>query len=133
MKSLAPKLCVLVLLVTGSVAAGVFSGQPEEDSPDKVVFFRDRILPLLKQHCFRCHSEQGEKVEADLRLDTREGLLRGGDQGPAVEPGEPDQSLLMTAVRYETDDLKMPPDRKLEDQQLADLEKWIRWGVPYEK
>ena len=104
---------------------------PIGNSPEPARFFRDRIEPILRDHCFRCHSDRADQVEADLRLDSREALLRGGDQGPAVEPGEPDRSLLMTAVRYELDDLKMPPDRRLDDRQIADLEQWIRMGTPY--
>ncbi len=102
----------------------------EEFDKEGLEFFEQRIRPLLVDRCYKCHSEKAETVQADLYVDTRAGLLKGGDQGPAIEPGEPSRSLLIKAVKYEMDDLKMPPDRRLEDQQIADLEKWIKIGAP---
>ena len=72
-----------------------------------------------------------EKIKGGLLLDTRDGVLKGGNTGPAVVPGNPDKSLLITAVRYKDKDLQMPPsDKKLPDNVIADLEQWVRMGAP---
>jgi len=100
------------------------------DDQDGIKFFKDRIRPILRERCYSCHSEAAEQLESGLYLDSREGVRKGGDQGPAIEPGDPKKSLLLQAVRYEMDDLKMPPDRKLSAKEIADLEKWIKMGAP---
>lgn len=113
------------------IIAGVATAVPlQADDREGLDFFRQRIRPLLVEHCYRCHSERAEKVEANLYLDSRDGVRKGGDQGPAVRPGEPDRSLLLDAVSYGMDDLKMPPDRRLDDEQIRALRKWIEWGAP---
>lgn len=123
MVSVATAAAIALLVATVLAAA--------ESDPEGLEFFKRRIRPILVDRCYRCHSEKAETVESNLYVDTREGLLKGGDQGPAIEPGDPDASLLITAVKYEMDDLKMPPDRRLEDQEIADLEKWIKMNAPY--
>ena len=120
-----------LVLATSVDPAILFSA--EEFDKEGLEFYEKKIRPLLKQHCYRCHSEQAEMLEGDLYVDSRQGLLKGGKQGPAIEPGEPAKSLLIQAVKYEMDDLKMPPDRRLEDQQIADLEKWIKMRAPVPK
>lgn len=116
-----------IALVLGQTA-GLWSAEPDAEGNK---LFQESVRPLLVDHCYRCHSAQAEQVEADLYVDSREGLLRGGDQGPAIEPGNPAGSLLLQAVLYEIEDLKMPPDKRLEDRQIADLRKWIKLGAPY--
>src|SRR6185503_8076467 len=66
-----------------------------------------------------------------LLLDTREALLKGGDTGPAIVVGDPKKSLLIKAVHWGDDDLKMPPKKKLAAEQIADLETWVRNGAPW--
>lgn len=117
--------CVVSLCLLGCPCA-----RADEPKGDGIKFFEKRIRPILVDHCYRCHSSKAEQVEADLYVDTREGLLQGGDQGPAIVPGDPDASLLIKAVRYTTEDFKMPPDRRLDDEQIADLEKWVKIGAP---
>jgi hypothetical protein len=97
-----------------------------------VEFFESKIRPLLVDHCYKCHSQGSEKgVKGGLYLDTREGLLRGGDSGPALKPGDPDASLIIKAVRYLDEALQMPPkDQKLQPGQITDLEAWVRMGAP---
>ncbi len=90
-------------------------------------FFENQVRPLLTTECFKCHSAQAEKLKAGLRLDSREGLLAGGDSGPAIVPGQPADSLLMSAVRY--DSFEMPPRGKLGDSQIATLQRWIQQGA----
>ena len=92
--------------------------------------FEKRVRPVLAEHCYACHSAKAEKLKGGLLLDTREGILKGGDSGPALVPGDPDRSLLLKAVRHADPDLKMPPKKKLPDAVVADLEAWIRRGAP---
>ena len=71
---------------------------------------------MLANNCYKCHSAEAEKVKGGLLLDTREALLKGGDTGPAIVPGDPEKSLLIKAVRYTDPDLQMPPKgEKLSD------------------
>jgi hypothetical protein len=94
-------------------------------------FFERRIRPVLAQHCYECHSAQSKSLKGGLRVDTREGLRLGGKSGtPAIVPGDAEKSLLLQALRHTSDDLKMPPKRKLSPQQIADFEQWIRAGAP---
>ena len=98
-------------------------------------FFEKRVRPVLAEHCYECHSAEAKKLKGKLRLDSREELLRGGETGPAVVPGKPDESLLITAVGYHDKDLQMPPPkddvaRKLGDAQIADLVEWVKLGAP---
>ncbi len=98
---------------------------------DGVEFFEQKIRPVLVERCHKCHSDTAEKLKANLRLDSREGLLKGGDRGPAVVPGNPAGSLLLQAVRHADDDLKMPPkEKKLAPEVIADLEAWVKLGAP---
>jgi len=92
-----------------------------------IEFFEKRIRPLLAEHCSRCHG--AKRQENGLRLDSPEGILKGGTQGRAVVPSKPEQSLLIRAVRYR-DDLQMPPKGKLGDAQIADLVAWVERGAP---
>ena len=92
-------------------------------------FFEKRIRPILVTHCYECHSAASKKLGGNLRLDTRAGILRGGDTGPALIARDPKKSLLLTAVRYDDDSLQMPPAGKLSAEAIADLERWIRDGA----
>ena len=93
-------------------------------------FFERRIRPLLHQHCYECHSADAKTVHGGLRLDVADALARGGDSGPVVVAGKPDESLLIIAVRYH-DDVQMPPQGRMSDAQIAALETWVRRGAPY--
>jgi cytochrome c553 len=100
-------------------------------TPAQTEFFENKIRPVLANNCYKCHSTQAEKVKAGLLLDSREATLQGGDNGPAVVPGNLEKSLLIKAVRYTDPDLQMPPkDKKLSDAQIADLEAWVKMGAP---
>ena len=93
-------------------------------------FFEAKIRPVLIENCYKCHSATSDKIKANFVLDTREGLRKGGDLGVAVVPGNLEESLLIQAVRYKDDDLKMPPKTKLPDEAIADLERWVAMGAP---
>ncbi len=99
-------------------------------TPEQEQFFEAKIRPVLVTHCGKCHASTAEKLRGGLRLDSREGLRLGGDSGPAIVPGQPDESLLLRAIRYRDEDLRMPPKGKLPDAVVADFEAWIRMGAP---
>ena len=98
-------------------------------------FFEAKIRPVLAEHCYQCHSVKSEKIKAGLLMDSRAGLLKGGESGPAVVPGKPDDSLLIKAVRHDQAlDLSMPPKKpKLPDATIADLTTWVKAGAPWPK
>jgi hypothetical protein len=118
-------------LLVSAVVLPTIAGAGEGDSPttEQIAFFEQRVRPLLIERCFNCHSE-AEEINGGLRLDSRRGLIVGGDSGPAVSPGQPDNSLLIKAVRYQDPDLQMPPDGRLAAAELAVLEEWVRIGAP---
>ena len=108
------------------------SATAAELTPEQVEFFESRIRPVLAQDCYECH-RSGEKVRGGLALDSRVGVMAGGDSGAVVVPGDPAASLLLRMIRHDVDDesLKMPKARaRLEPEVLADFEKWIAMGVP---
>src|SRR5688572_13615857 len=106
------RLAFLMLLALASPATAA-------PGPDGVAFFEAKVRPLLVKHCYSCHSAEAKKVRGNLRLDTRDGLLKGGPTGPAVVPGDPDKSLLIQAVRYDDEALRMPPKAKLTVEEIA--------------
>lgn len=91
-------------------------------------FFETKIRPIFVEHCYACHSAE-KKQHGNLLLDTKQGTLKGGDSGPAVVPGDLGKSLLLQAVKR-LDGLEMPPERKLTEAQIDDLETWIKDGAP---
>src|SRR5262245_19676607 len=92
--------------------------------------FEQHIRPLLAERCYACHSNRSKKQKGGLLLDSRSGLAEGGDQGPAVIPGDSNASLLIRAVRYTDPDLRMPPDGPLPKEAVARLEQWVKMGAP---
>lgn len=98
-----------------------------EVTAEQAQFFEENVRPLLVDRCFKCHSDK--KHEADLRLDGRSAILAGGESGPAIVPGKPDDSLLIDAVRYRS--LEMPPDRRLSRKEVDVLVRWIEMGAPW--
>ncbi|HEY0552525.1 MAG TPA: PSD1 and planctomycete cytochrome C domain-containing protein, partial [Verrucomicrobiae bacterium] len=115
-------LSLLVVLISGfpSLRAAV----PAED------FFTREVQPILQENCFKCHSHSAEKIKGGLVLDSLDGMLTGGDTGPAIIPGDVEKSLLIKAIRYKDEDLRMPPkDKKLLGSQIATLEQWVKDGA----
>ena len=101
-----------------------------EADPKSAAFFTTQVQPILQQNCFKCHSHTAEKIKGGLVMDSLDGLLNGGENGPALVPGYPDKSLFITAIRYTNDDLQMPPKgKKLSAPQIATLEQWVRDGA----
>ncbi|MDQ6705532.1 MAG: PSD1 and planctomycete cytochrome C domain-containing protein, partial [Acidobacteriota bacterium] len=91
--------------------------------------FETKIRPVLAARCYVCHSAKAAKLQGGLLLDSQSGLKRGGNSGPIVEPGDPEKSLLVHALRYRDKELKMPPGQPLSDEAIADFETWIRSGA----
>ena len=99
-------------------------------SPERVEFFETKIRPVLAMHCFRCHGPEKQTVE--LRLDSRDAMLAGGETGPAIVPGEADSSILIAAIEYSGDaQIPMPPKAKLTESEIKDLREWIDMGAPW--
>lgn len=108
---------------TTRVAAAV------DDAPQRTEldFFESRIRPVLIEHCYKCHAADAAHIRGGLLVDSREGIRTGGDSGPAVVPGKPEESLLLSAIRHES--WEMPPDQRLSDRVVEDFETWIRNGA----
>jgi hypothetical protein len=100
-------------LIAVSMAA---SGAPDSTGID---FFEHQIRPVLAERCYSCHSAKSPRVQGGLFLDTRDGLRKGGNSGPAIMPGDPERSLLIKAIRYSDDKLKMPPGKPLSGADAA--------------
>ena len=111
------------LMAAGDVPAAVLTREQTD-------FFENKIRPILADNCYKCHSTAAEKIKGELLLDSREGLLKGGESGPVIVPGDPEASLLIKAVRYTDPDLQMPKNKKLGDDQIADLVAWVKMGAP---
>lgn len=108
-------------------AAPTFATAP---TPEQTEFFERHIRPVLVEHCYECHSAGAKKLKGGLVLDSRAGVMRGGDTGPSITPGEPDASLLIQAIRHTDPNLTMPPDARLPAETIANFEKWVRMGAP---
>ncbi|MEO6738776.1 MAG: PSD1 and planctomycete cytochrome C domain-containing protein [Chthoniobacteraceae bacterium] len=92
-------------------------------------FFEANVRPILQLHCYECHSHE-KKIKGGLALDLRAGWETGGDNGPAIVPGQLEKSLLIKAVRYTDADMEMPPKGKLAASEIEVLEKWVAMGAP---
>jgi mono/diheme cytochrome c family protein len=130
---------------TFSIAGWLISGSTAQAAdaapanPEGLKLFEAKIRPILHEHCVGCHGP--DKQKGKLRLDTREGLLKGGigdDDKPVqvVEPGNPEKSMIIEAINYKNEDIQMPPpkkkeNRKLSDEQIKDMTQWVKLGAPY--
>jgi hypothetical protein len=117
----------LICLVLLALAAGQARVQSAQSTADE--FFEKKIRPVLANNCYACHSSKLKAPMGGLVLDTKAGLLKGGDSGPALVPGQPAESLLLRAMRYNDLRLKMPPTDKLPVAVIADFEQWIAAGA----
>src|SRR5262245_37175575 len=116
-----------------AIACGVALGRAwsAELPPDQVDFFEKKIRPVLVEHCYKCHSENGEKgIKGGLSLESREGIRKGGDTGPVLELSNPDKSLIIQAIRHSDEDLQMPPKHRLSQEVISNFEQWVRMGAP---
>ena len=121
-----------VSLFTGVLAFAMpaFAADPTKEQLD---FFEGKIRPILTEKCYKCHSLETGKSKGGLTLDLAASTLKGGDTGPGVVPGKPEESLIYKAVTYLDKDLEMPPSSsggKLSAQEIADISTWIKMGAP---
>ncbi|MCI0358532.1 MAG: PSD1 and planctomycete cytochrome C domain-containing protein, partial [Planctomycetaceae bacterium] len=120
-------------VILAAFAALVFAGPANADDGQdaaRLEFFETRVRPVLVQNCFNCHSANTNS-KGGLRVDDRNGLITGGGRGSAIVPGDVASSLLLRAVSYTDKDLKMPPEKQLSEDQIADLTKWIQDGAAW--
>jgi hypothetical protein len=114
------------------LAGTMLAARTDEPTAEQLDFFEKNIRPVLADNCYRCHSTTG-KQRGDLILDTKEGLLKGGENGAVIVPGHPEKSRLYQAILFTDAKLKMPKDGKLTRQQIDDIGKWIAMGAPWPK
>jgi hypothetical protein len=112
-----------LLLAAILTAAAATAQNPE------IEFFEKKIRPVLVENCYGCHSAKLAEPMGGLRVDSRDALRQGGATGPALIPGEPDQSVILKALGYLDPNLKMPPTGKLPGHVIADFEKWVAQGA----
>ena len=106
------------------VLAGAHAATPEETE-----FFEKSVRPVLAEHCYKCHGP--EKQKAALRLDSREAVIKGTDDGPVVVVGKPDESSLIKSIRHQGESKMPEKEDKLPDAQIAALSEWVKMGVPW--
>jgi Protein of unknown function (DUF1553)/Protein of unknown function (DUF1549)/Planctomycete cytochrome C len=109
-------------------AAAAFAAEPQSD-PVGVDYFESRVRPVLVEHCYKCHSAQSKSLKGGLRLDGMAEMRKGGDTGPAVVPGDIEASLLVKAVRYGDELLRMPPKGKMGEAEIAAIARWVKHGA----
>src|SRR4051794_36437763 len=121
-------LIIAMLTAVVGPATALAAPAPSTSGP---AFFESKVRPVLVANCYKCHSAKAEKLKGKLRLDSREGFLKGGDSGAAIVPGNPEKSLLIKAINWGDPDTQMPPKQKLSAQQIADLTAWVKMGAPW--
>jgi mono/diheme cytochrome c family protein len=112
------------------LASLLFAWTQRAAAEDAAALFKDKVRPLLERKCFDCHSSKAEEVKGELKLETLEQILKGGATGPAVIAGDVENSFLLRAIRYQEDDYQMPPAGKMTDEEIADVEKWVKAMEP---
>ncbi|NBR84872.1 MAG: DUF1553 domain-containing protein [Proteobacteria bacterium] len=129
MKRLSPPALLLSALLVCAVPIG--RAATVKAAIGDLAFYEQSVRPLLAAACFECHSHEAKKFKGGLALDSTAAVLKGGDTGPAVVPGDLEKSLLIKAVRYTDADLQMPPkNKRLSAEQIAVLEQWVKSGAP---
>ena len=101
----------------------------KKDTQAGIVFFENKIRPVLVNRCYECHSEDAEKLGGKLLLDTKSGMMESGESGPSLVKGKPDNSLVIKALKWDHD-LEMPPDEPLSEAVISDFVKWVKMGAP---
>lgn len=104
------------------------SGWAVDMRPEQRVFFENKIRPVLVKQCYECHSSEAKKPGGNLLLDGPTEMISGGESGPSLTPGSPEQSLIIQALQY--DGLEMPPKKKLPDPVIQDFITWVKMGAP---
>ncbi len=120
------------LLILGLGTQEIFAAESAPNEHAKIEFFEKKIRPILVNNCYACHSAETNS-KGGLRVDDRNGLIAGGGRGGAIAPGDVDKSLLLKAISYTLPKLKMPPEKQLSSEEIADLTKWIADGAAWPK
>ena len=120
----------LITRIAALVLACLLSLEARSQSNAELEFFETTIRPILATQCIQCHGK--DRQENGLRLDSLQAMAKGGDTGPAILPGHPDESLLLQAVVH-SGELQMPPKKKLTSQEVASIRHWIEIGAPWPK
>ncbi len=116
---------------SGATTAPAAAAAAQTLSKEQTEYFETKVRPILAGACFKCHSHEEKKSKGGLVLDSREGWAAGGENGPAIVPGDPAKSLLLKAVSYADPDLQMPPSGdKLSEEQIKILTDWVKQGAP---
>jgi Protein of unknown function (DUF1549)/Protein of unknown function (DUF1553)/Planctomycete cytochrome C len=113
-------------------ALSVLSADETAISDEELRYFERKIRPILVEHCYSCHSSQAKTLHGGLRLDSYQGVHQGGDSGPSIVAGKPEESLLVSSIEY-SGDVQMPPKGKLPDSEIRELTDWIKRGAPFPK
>ncbi len=100
-------------------------------TPEQSEFFETKVRPVLAEHCYKCHSAKAEKLKAELYLDSRAGMLKGGELGPAINLEKAEDSLLLKAIGWKERDLQMPPRKALPKKVVEDFTEWVNMGAPW--
>ncbi len=116
-----------IVLLFATLLTAVPDGLRAQPGADLAEFFELKIRPVLQTRCVKCHGP--DKASSQLRLDSRQALLKGGQRGPAIVPGRRQKSRLLVALRQQTDDLKMPPDGKVSAAVIRDFKTWLDGGA----
>ncbi len=124
-------LTLFLPLAVGSAHSAHSAARAADTSAAELEFFEKRVRPILAEHCHKCHAAREKKPKGGLLLDSRPALLKGGDNGPALVPGDPAKSRLIQAINYQDTALLMPPKGKLPDAAIADLTTWVKKGAPW--
>ena len=119
------------LLSAAAACSSAMSAMAAPPTPAQIEFFEKSVRPVLVDHCYKCHSDGAAKLKGGLKLDSLAAILAGGDTGPSIVAGDPNHSLLITAVRYNDKDLEMPPKGKLPADAIKALEQWVAMGAPH--
>ena len=119
-----------MMIISFSISFWLFGAIAGAAEPSKkgIAFFESKIRPVLIKHCYQCHSADAKKIGGEFLLDTRGGMLEGGESGEVIVLGDPKESMLISALRHE--DIEMPPKEKLPATVVADFVQWIKIGAP---
>ena len=116
------------LLITFSAITALCA--VENPSPEQSAFFKKEVKPILEENCYRCHGGE-DKIKGHFRVTSREGILKGGDQGTAYNKADPLKSIFLAMISYKDGDHEMPPKEKLPQAQIDTLTKWVQEGLPF--
>ena len=129
MKQLTWFVIVLAVMELTLGASGPYATADDAFSAESIEFFEKKVRPLLSARCFECHRDGEKKIQGGLRLDSRQGILTGGDTGAAAIPGKPAESLIIDAINYGV--YQMPPKSKLPAEEIAIMTQWVEMGLPW--